>query len=277
MARITSLNMLLESTGKDYLAELYGKVIENVQGKLISAQLKNTDLSGNPEAGSVEAKRMANAQSATYGAARTATKGTGVTVRPVTISLDQNKEIVEELEDKDVQFYGVDGVLEKRAANHQMAMVRELERAFFAEAVSAGTAYTPSSGITATEDKIEEAIQKVETTNNAFVDGCPRDMIAVICNPAVYGEIRKYVDALPSANVNSGAGEIGLFHGCEIHSSTYLPSTTKFIVMAKGSIAQPVYAKGYSAEKIPLSNAFGVELFYDYGTKAVAPDLIVKA
>ena len=33
----------------------------------------------------------------------------------------------------------------------------------------------------------------------------------------------------------------------------------------------------YVAEKIPLSNAYGVELFYNYGTVAVTPDLIFKA
>ena len=29
-------------------------------------------------------------------------------------------------------------------------------------------------------------------------------------------------------------------------------------------------------EKIPLSNDFAVSLFYDYGTKALTPDLILK-
>ena len=36
MARITSLNILLDPTGKAYLAELYGRVIENVEKKTIS-------------------------------------------------------------------------------------------------------------------------------------------------------------------------------------------------------------------------------------------------
>ena len=69
MARIASLNILLDPTGKDYLAELYGKVIENVNKQLISARMKNTDLSGNPESGTVEAKRFQNAASKAYGTA----------------------------------------------------------------------------------------------------------------------------------------------------------------------------------------------------------------
>ena len=53
MARIESLSILTTDTGKEYLAELYGKVIENVQKALVSADMKNTDLSGDPTAGTV--------------------------------------------------------------------------------------------------------------------------------------------------------------------------------------------------------------------------------
>ena len=46
------------------------------------------------------------------------------------------------------------------------------------------------------------------------------------------------------------------------------------IAMAEGAVAQPVRVKEYGAERIPLSNAIAIELFYSYGTKAVAADLI---
>jgi len=78
MPRITSLNILLESDGKDYLSELYGKVIEGVQKALISGSMKNMDLSGDPVSGTVEAKRFVNATSKTYGTARAAGKGDAV-------------------------------------------------------------------------------------------------------------------------------------------------------------------------------------------------------
>lgn len=105
MARIESLNVLTEDAGKEYLSELYGKVIENVNKQLVSTNMKNTDLSGNPEAGSVEAKRFVNASSKDYGTARTAGKGDAVKAKPVTVAIDQDKEIVEELEQKDVSLY----------------------------------------------------------------------------------------------------------------------------------------------------------------------------
>ena len=47
--------------------------------------------------------------------------------------------------------------------------------------------------------------------------------------------------------------------------------------MTVGSVAQPVVTYPYGEpEKIPLSNAYGVELFYHYGTKVGTPDLIFK-
>ena len=44
--------------------------------------------------------------------------------------------------------------------------------------------------------------------------------------------------------------------------------------MVAGAVAQPVMASQYVAEKIALSEAYGVSLFYHYGTEAVTPDLI---
>ena len=61
-SRVPSLNILLEQEGRDYLSELYGKVIENVQKELISADMKNRDLSGDPTSGSVEAKRFVRSE-----------------------------------------------------------------------------------------------------------------------------------------------------------------------------------------------------------------------
>ena len=85
--RIESLSQLNESAGKDYLAESYGKVIENVQKSTISSILKNTDLSGDPTTGTVEAKRFTNTQSQSYGTARSGGAGQKNVVRPVTIAI----------------------------------------------------------------------------------------------------------------------------------------------------------------------------------------------
>lgn len=272
MARIQSLNILLESSGKDYLAELYGKVIENVNKQLISANMKNTDLSGNPEAGSVEAKRFVNASSKDYGTARTAGKGDAVKAKPVPVAIDKDKEIVEELENKDVSLYGVEGILAKRANNHVQRMASELDTAFFAEAKKSGTKITPVA--TTVPEEIEEAIQACENTKNDFVDGVPRSMINLVCSTEYYGKIRTYLDKVSRSNVDSTQEEFYAYHGVKTFSSVHLPENVDYLVMVDGAVAQPVMSDQYTAEKIPLSNAYGVELFYHYGTKAVMPDLI---
>lgn len=272
MPRIQSLNILLETEGKDYLAELYGNVIENVNKQLVSANMKNTDLSGNPEAGSVEAKRFVNAKSKKYGTARTAGKGDALKAKPVTVAIDQDQEIVEELENKDVSLYGVDGILNKRANNHVQRMASELDTAFFAEAKKSGTKITPVA--TTVPEEIEEAIQTCENTKNDFVDGVPRSMINLVCSTEYYGKIRTYLDKVSRANVDSTQEEFYAYHGVKTFSSVHLPAGVDYEIMVDGAVAQPVMSDQYTAEKIPLSNAYGVELFYHYGTKAVMPDLI---
>jgi len=273
MPRIPSLNILLDPAGNDFLAELYGKVIENVEKSTISSILKNRDLSGDPVSGSVEAKRFANATSATYGTARGNGKGEAVKANPVTVQININREIVEEIEEKDTLLYGVDGLLERRSKNHVKSMVRELERAFFAEARATGIAVTPPS--LPQNEVVENLIQSVETTKNDYVDGVDRDMMSIIMQPGEYGKMRNFLDTdVNNANVNTAANEFVTFHGVRIFSSVYLPPTAKMIIMVDGSVAQPVLPRQYKAEKVPLSEAYAVELFYYYGTKAVTPDLI---
>lgn len=270
MARIASLNVLLTTTGNDYLAEQYGAVIENVQKGTISQQLKNVNLSGTPGAGTYEAKRFANKTSNDYGTARAAGKGQAVKAKPVVVSVNVDKEIVVEVEQKDVTLYGVDNLVQREAASAQKSMVRELERAFFSEAATNGQAFTPTAE---TVDGImEELIQAVETTQSDFVDGVERDMIAIVCAPATYGALRTYFDKVQDGGAHGEA--IATFHGVKVFSSIYLPQGVNAIAMAEGAIAQPVLPTVAPAERIQLSNAIGFGLFYSYGTKAVAEDLI---
>lgn len=269
MARITSLNVLLTDTGKDFLSEQYGKVIANLQKNPISSQLKNTDLSGSPTSGTVEAKRFVNATSQAYGTARSGGKANAVKAKPIVISIDQDEEILEEVEHKDVSLYGVDNFVERRAAECERKMTNKLEHAFFDTAAKAGTQVTPVG--TTPEAIAEELIQSVETVSNDFVDGVERNMIALVCNPAFYGQLRTYLDATTH---NTEGEAINTYHGVRIFSSTYLPNDVKAIAMAYGSVAQPVLPTIAPAEKIQLSNAYSFGMFYDYGTKAVTEDLI---
>lgn len=269
MARIKALNILDTSEGQDYLAETYGKVIENVQKSLISDKMKNKDLSGVPGAGSVEAKRFVNRKSNDYGTARTGGKGQAVKAKPVTVAIDTDKELITEVEQKDVSLYGVDNFIERQASNDEKSMKRELERAFFSAAFTDGTEVTPTG--TTAQEILEELIQSVETVSNDYVDGVERDMIHVVCSPAFYGTIRIYLD---NATHETKDESFGTYHGVKVYSSVYLPEGCKAIAMAEGAVAQPVLPTISPAQKIQLSNAYAFGMFYSYGTKAVAEDLI---
>lgn len=278
MARIDSLSIDLRTTGKDKLAEEYGKVIENIQHITLASRLKNQDLSGDPTSGTVEAKRFVNVQGKAYGTARASGKGDYVKAEPVVIAINDDIEYIEEVEEKDLKTYGVNGLIERRTRNHQNAFAVELDTKFFAEAVNAGTAFKPSAGATAVEDEIEEAIQTIETTKNDFVQGVPRNMIEIVMSPAYYGKLRNKINSISNSN-NLGVVpnyEEGTFNNVRVYSSVFLPSGTDYIVMVDGAVAQPVMTSIYNPEKVQLSDATAFGLFTYKGTKAVTPDLIIK-
>lgn len=275
MPRIEALSILTQDEGKEYLSELYGKVIENVQKNLVSFGMKNIDLSGDPASGSVEAKRFVNAKSQAYGTARAAGAGNKVKAKPVTVAIKTDSEIVEEIEEKDTRLYGVDGLLDRRSANHVLRMAAELDTEFFKVAAEAATAVEIADG-TAIEDELEQVIQECENTKNDFVDGVPRSMMHLVLSTAYYGKVRNNLDKQTRSNVDTAAEEFYTWHGVECKSCVNLPANVKYLLMVDGAVAQPVMANQYVAEKIPLSEAYGVSLFYHFGTEAVTPDLIFK-
>ena len=274
MARIDALSIELLSGGKDKLAEEYGKVIENIKARTLSAKLKNTDLSGDPTSGTVEAKRFVNVVGQAYGTARGAGKGNAVKAKPVVISIDDNTEYLEEVEEKDLRTYGVNGLIERRTRNHENQLAVELDTKFFAEAVNAGTEFTPTKNDMAEE--IEEAIQKVETTKNEFVQGVPRNMIEVVMSPAYYGALRTKINASGNSLKLVGMAnyEEGTYNNTKVYSSAFLPEGTDYIVMVNGAVAQPVHTSIYNPKKVDLSDATAFGLFAYKGTKAVMEDLI---
>lgn len=290
MARTNAISLLAGASTPATLAEIYGLVIENVQKSTLSTSLKSQQYTGNPAAGSVEFKRFANSEAKTYGTARTAAKGDKITVPPTTVNLSTHKEIVEEVAKFDLDTFGVAGIMQRRADNHVLTMAADLDRAFFAEANTSGTAFTPGSGVTEIQDIVESMIQTLEVVKNDYTDGVDRGMMDLVLSPAQYGKLRTFLDTQSNPNVNTAGEEFGMYHGVRVYSCTRLPVTTEIvetsktkttttngILMIRGAVAQPVVVDQYSnPEKIPLSNDYAVSLFYDYGVKALTPDLIFK-
>ena len=273
---IQSLNVLLDGSdsGKMLLKEAYDGVIANVQKNTVSSRIKNTDLSGDPDSGTVEAKRFANASSQDYGTARTAGKGNAVKGKTVTIAIDQNKEFIEEIEEKDIRLLGVDGLIAKRSANHANRMAAELDQKFFEVGKTEGTQFKPAAAVTDIQAIVEAAILQMEKLKNNYIDGLDRSMLSITFDPDTYSAMRMYLDTVVNTNVDTTTEEFNMYHGVKCFSSNRLPAGVKFEIMMDESIAQPVKAVPYTAERIPLSEAVAVEMFYYYGTKAVTPDTI---
>ena len=272
MAR-TSASSILNGANADVLAESYGSLIESIQKGAISEKIKNTMYSGDPTTGSVEVDRFRNAVAGDYGDARTAAKGSALNNDgKVTINIDTDKEIVEEIEGKDIALFGLPSIVARRVANHSKRMIANLDTAFFTTAVSSGTAVTLEDDVIEIEDVCEAMIQSIETTSNNFVDGVDRDQIVLTLSPAAYGKLRNYIDKVSVPTADSGTEELNMFHGVRVYSNTR--QSVAIIAMIEGAVAQPVLVNEYADEKINLSNAHAIELFYSYGTKAVMPDLI---
>lgn len=279
MARTKALSLIQSGSTKVDLAEVSGLVIENISKDTLSSALKSQAYTGNPAAGSVEFKRFKNSASQDYGTARAAGKGSAIIVPPTTVNLNIHKEIVEEASKFDLDSFGVGNIMARRADNHVDTVSAELDSAFFRQAFVEGSAYTPTAdaGI---EDILEGLIQVLETVKNDYVRGVPRRMIRLILDPVYYGKVRNYLDKNTSnANVDTAAEDFAVFHGVKVYSSINLPTeetkTCHAIAMIEGAIALPTVIYPYKTpEKIPLSNDYGISMFYDYGAKALTPDLI---
>ena len=271
MARQDALNIFVNDETRDKLAETYGEVIEAVQKGAISEQIKNKNYSGDATSGSVEINRFANAVINDLGTARTGAKGDALkNSGKVTVTVDTDKEIVEELAKKDVKLFGLDGMAQKRKVNHAKRMIAYLDTEFFGCAEREGSEVSLTK--TAVQEKLEELILSVETTVNDFVDGVDRDMLVLTVTPAVYSALQNYIDSVP--NSLTGLND-EFFHKVRVYSNHR--QTKGAICMIDGAVAQLVTTDVYEAEKIPLSNDIALELFFSKGTKAVMPDLIKYA
>lgn len=272
MARTKAIS-LIGTDGKVELAELSGLVIGNIQKDTLASGLKSQSYTGNPAAGSVEYKRFKNAKAQPYGTARAAGKGNEIAAPPTTVNLDQHQEIVEEAAKFDLDTFGVGNVMARRADNHVDTVAAELDTEFFQCAADEGTAFETTE--TAIKKILEGFIQVLETTKNDYVTGVPRHMMRLVCDPGFYGDIRDLLDESPNSNVDTAAENFMDYHGVKVYSSVYLPDGIDAVIMIEGAIGQPVVIYPYAdPEKIPLSNDYGVSMFYDYGTKALTPDLI---
>lgn len=275
MAKQSSLNIAdyLNDTVMDNLAEILDGVIENIQAGCVSEALKAKNGSGDPTTGSVEYKRFANATLQEKGTARTNGRGNKVKAKPVVVKIDDDKEIIEELQEKDLKLYGVDGMAKKRSANAKNVIKTYYDRKFFKIARDAGVQVARVSGDT-TKKIVDRLISTAKVTKNDFVDGVDEELIALVVNTSYKSDIKDYLDSLPNGTSPSN-GAIGMYQSVITYESNRMPSDVPAMVMLKEAIALPNYTSEYEAEKVPFDDAIALELFAYSGGEALVPEIIL--
>lgn len=275
MAREKALNIAdyTNQSTMDNLAEVLDGVIENIQTSAVSEALKNREGSGDPTSGSVEYKRFANATLEDKGTARAAGAGSKVKAKPVIVNIDDDKEIIEELQLKDVKLYGIDGMAEKRKGNFTKRVIAYLDRKFFATAVNAGTKFERGT-LTAEKDILDAMIVQAKSTQSDFIDGIDAEDLAIVLSPAWRKTVKNELDELPNGTTPSN-GAIGMYDSIIVHETHRLPEGVNAIVMLKGAVAQPYYLSEYAAEKVPFDDAIALETFLYNGSKALVDEAII--
>ncbi len=275
MARQASLNIqdYLNEEVMDNLAETLDGVIENIQTSAVSEALKNREGSGDPTSGSVEYKRFVNAELVDKGTAREAQAGVKVKAKPVIVNIDDDKEIIEELQLKDLKLYGIDGMAEKRKGNFTKRVIAYLDRKFFATTVNAGTQFERGT-LTAEKDILDAMIVEAKSTVSDFIDGIDAEDLAIVLSPAWRKAVKNDLDELPNGTTPSN-GAIGMYDSIIVHETHRLPEGVNAIVTLKGAVAQPYYLSEYGAEKIPFDDAIALETFLYNGSKALVEEAII--
>lgn len=275
MAKQATLNIqdYLNEEVNDNLQEILSGVIENIQTSAVSEALKNKEGSGDPTSGSVEYKRFANATLEDKGTARTAGAGSKVKAKPVIVNIDDDKEIIEELQLKDVKLYGIDGMAEKRKSNFAKRVIAYLDRKFFATTVNAGTEFERGT-LTAEKDILDAMIVQAKSTVSDFIDGIDAEDLAIVLSPAWRKAVKNDLDELPNGTAPSN-GAIGMYDSIMTYETHRLPEGVNAIVTLKGAVAHPYYLSEYGAEKVPFDDAIALETFLYNGSKALVDEAIL--
>lgn len=275
MAKTEALSIFkADGVNEDELAESYTSITDQIQKAAISVALKSQDsqLSGDPKSGSVVVRRLETANVRDYGTARNAGEGDKIQNNGVTVNVDTPKEIVEEVEQFDLDQFGLAGMVARRATSFALSFAAFLDRKFFELAETSLNEVDVSAGDD-TYDQVEILIQEAENTVNSNVDGVDRAYLRLTLNTPTYGKLKKHMQTMP--NPTEQGGTIEMFNGVRVFSNTR--QTKSAICMAVGAIAQPVAIIDFKEGEIPLSASRALQMFFKYGVKMIMPDLVFWA
>lgn len=254
-------------------------IFENVGAKTVAGKLKSRNADLSKPAGSYEYKRFSNAESKEYGTARSTHTGANVIAKPVVVNLDQNREIVENVNEFDANSFteeALESLLKRRQYDIQLSLERELDREFFSAAKLEGTA--AEIVVDASKDivaQLEEVILKLVTTKNKFVDGVDRENMALVVSPKLHSKLKTELNHVYNFSGSVESGPVPGINGVAVMEALRLPEGVDYVLITKDSIAQPVVIKDAVVGVWDGSIDVYYGTFYRYGTRVLAPELVL--
>ena len=176
-------------------------------------------------------------------------------------------------------------MVERRKTNFELSVTDFLDLDFFSVAKAGGTAAT-ALGVTDLDStksfkrQIETLIGKFEKTGkngteNKYVRGIDRRYMALILDSSLYGLVKDELNDCRNFSQMISDEKFTGINGVACFSSVNLPDGVDYELMTMDSIAQPVLPSGFEFEKIPLSIEYAMEMFFRYGSKVLAPELVL--
>ena len=99
--------------------------------------------------------------------------------------------------------------------------------------------------------------------------------MALILDSSLYGLVKDELNDCRNFSQMISDEKFTGINGVACFSSVNLPDGVDYELMTMDSIAQPVIPSGFEFEKIQLSIEYAMELFFRYGSKVLAPELVV--
>jgi hypothetical protein len=268
MARTDSQLIYQDDGSKQVLSEAYGGVLENYSQGALSARVKNNQWSGDPQSGSVEFDRILNTAVEDYDA-DAADKH--FEIEKVTVNIDTPKMIRERATQWDLDEYGIEGIIERKAEMYTNSMIVFADRQFFSTAENEGSEVTLTSETD--RGKLDELIREITDAETDYADGVDESLVHVFLKSDIWDDLKADFDVL--SNPAEGGVTLYDYNGVNVHRN--FRQTEDAIIMVAGAGAMPIAPIGTAVDKIAGSVEYYIGLYFKYGLKMIMPELVKYA
>ena len=122
-------------------------------------------------------------------------------------------------------MYGIDGMAERRKSNHQSAIIRYLDREFFAKVLE-GTKVEAKANV---QDTIDDLLERARTLQNDFIDGIESDLLVIVVDSKYRKGMKKILDELPNGT-DPKEQAIGMYDSVRVYESNRMPKGVRCVL-----------------------------------------------